>query len=134
MNRLTVFDLNTSIPLFEVFHGPAGHLEIQRYKDMAIEYRLALIRRPYLNRCQLALMVGARAFRIDVDLLQKASRGELSATRHKLMAFSRIISPAPERNPWKRIATAFHCHHSTVVYATHKYSDRIETALQERAR
>lgn len=134
MNRLAVFDLNAPVRLFEVFHGPASDLEIKLYRQMASEYRLALVRRPYLNRCQLALMIGADAFGIEVGLLQKASRGELSARRHQLMAFSRIISPYPERNPWKRIAAAFHCHHSVVIYATHKYSNQIETVLQECAR
>lgn len=129
------FDIEPTTRRLPGFPAPyliVSDSESVRYREMRAEYRRACERRPFLNHCVIAFMVGAKAFEIPVDLLQSQLKTrEIAEPRHKLMAFCRVVSVGtPTLNSFKGIARAFHRHHATVIHANHKYGGQIAEAIQ----
>jgi len=109
--------------------------EIERYGKMRDDYVRTCKAEPFINRCALALSIGARSFGVSIADLQAARdqlKPLLTENRQKLMAFSRIVSVATAKRPnsWKGIAKTFNRKHPTVINATQKYGAQIAAALE----
>ncbi len=110
-------------------------LDFERYRAMARDYHLTCSKRPFVKRCDLAFMIGARQFHVAPDDLRQCEPGggrmtPLVETRQKLMAFARIVSERDDIvNSWKKIGKVFNRSHSTVIHAAHKYGEVIAAAL-----
>jgi hypothetical protein len=131
--KLEVISAFDATPLFGIYL-PTDE-EIARYGTMRDDYLRKCKAEPFINRCALALSIGARTFGISIPELQAARdqmKPRLTEDRQRLMAFSRIVSfgAAKRPNSWKGIAKAFHRKHPTVINATQKYGAQIAAALE----
>lgn len=110
--------------------------DMDRYRQMAVEYRQVCTKRPFVKRCDLAFMIGARQFSVNPNDLRRSERGGgrptwLVETRQKLMAFARIVSEGESGPPnsWKGIGRTFNRHHASVIHAAHKYGAEIAAII-----
>ena len=131
--KLELINAFSATPLFGMYLPTDD--EIARYGTMRDDYARRCKEEPFINRCALALCIGARTFGISIPELQAARdqlKPRLTEDRQKLMAFSRIVSVGMAKRPnsWKGIAKAFNRKHPTVINATQKYGAQIAAALE----
>jgi hypothetical protein len=100
-------------------------------REMAEQYRLLCVKRPFVNRYTAASNVCAGSFP-DLDLRSHPKKQMLVELRQQLMAFCRAVSARDGQiNSWAGIAKVFNCTHANVIYAHRVYGMAMEAQLRE---
>lgn len=98
--------------------------DIERIRRLTDSYRAVCRTRPFANRIQLALNLGARVFDLNAaDLIGPQRR--FAVVRQQLMTFSFVVGVGG--HGYQPIGRVFHRHHATVMHAVLKY----EGAMKE---
>jgi chromosomal replication initiation ATPase DnaA len=103
------------------------------YRQMKDEYLVACEQQPFVNHCILAMIAGAKTYKVSVAKLQSRDRHrEMTEIRQKVMAFARVVSITYETRPnsWKGIGRAFKRHHQTVMHSERKFGPEIRSAIE----
>ena len=108
----------------------ASHADdLARYRAMADEFSRFVAARPWSNHCIVARDIGARAFGFTPSELLKEDRSpDLVEARHKIIAFTRVVTGANA----SRIGKAFERHHPAVTHACAKYEHEVRAAIRRR--